>query len=95
MMRVMKRKPYPSDLTNEQWVRLAPHLPQAQVRGAPRRVNLREIINALLYLSRTGCQWRMLPHDLPPWETVYAYFRHWRGMEPGNGSIANCELRCE
>ncbi|MFZ1041050.1 MAG: transposase [Anaerolineales bacterium] len=69
----MKRKPCPSDLTNEQWARLAPHLPQAQVRGAPRRVNLREIIDALLYLSRTSCQWRMLPHDLPPWETVYAW----------------------
>jgi len=93
MMRLMKRKPYPSDLTNEQWVRLAPHLPQAQVRGAPRRVNLREIINALLYLSRTGCQWRMLPHDLPPWETVYAYFSHWRG--DGTWERLNRELRIE
>ena len=93
MMQIMKRKPYPSDLTDEQWVRLAPHLPPAQARGAPRRVNLREIINALLYLSRTGCQWRMLPHDLPRWETVYAYFSQWRG--DGTWERLNRELRIE
>ncbi len=89
----MKRKPYPSDLTDEQWMRLAPHLPKAQLRGAPRRVKLRELINALLYLSRTGCQWRMLPHDLPEWETVYAYFSHWRG--DGTWERLNRELRIE
>jgi putative transposase len=89
----MKRKPYPSDLTDEQWARLAPHLPKAQPRGAPRRVDLREILNALLYLSRSGCQWRMLPHDLPPWETVYAYFSHWRG--DGAWERLNRELRIE
>ena len=93
MMRIMKRKAYPSDLTDEQWARLAPHLPKAQPRGAPRRVNLREIVNALLYLSRSGCQWRMLPHDLPPWETVYAYFSHWRG--DGTWERLNRELRIE
>ena len=93
MMRIMKRKVYPSDLTDEQWARLAPHLPKAQPRGAPRRVNLREIVNALLYLSRSGCQWRMLPHDLPPWETVYAYFSHWRG--DGTWERLNRELRIE
>jgi transposase len=75
-MRLMKRKPYLGDLTDEQWVRLAPHLPQAQVRRAARRVNLCEILNELLYLSHTDRQWRMLPHDLPPWEAVYAYFSH-------------------
>lgn len=89
----MKRKPYPSDLTDEQWVRLAPHLPKAQARGAPRQVKLREIINALLYLSRTGCQWRMLPHDFPEWETVYAYFSDWRG--DGTWERLNRELRIE
>jgi putative transposase len=89
----MKRKPYPSDLSDEQWSRLAPHLPVPELRGAPRRVNLREIINALLYLSRTGCQWRMLPHDLPPWETVYAYFSQWRG--DGTWERLNRELRIE
>ena len=89
----MKRKPYPSDLTDEQWAKLKPHLPLPQSRGAPRRVNLREILNALLYLSRTGCQWRMLPHDLPPWEKVYYYFSHWR--DDGTWERLNRELRIE
>ncbi len=89
----MKRKPYPSDLTDEQWAKLKPHLPPAHSRGAPRRVNLREILNALLYLSRTGCQWRMLPHDLPPWEKVYYYFSPWR--DDGTWERLNRELRIE
>lgn len=89
----MRRKPYPTDLTNEQWAILKPHLTQAHGRGAPRRVNLREIINALLYLSRTGCQWRMLPHDLPPWETVYYYFSQWR--DDGTLERINRALRIE
>ncbi len=89
----MKRKPYPSDLTDEQWAKLKPHLPPPKSRGSPRRVNLREIINALLYLSRTGCQWRMLPHDLPPWEKVYYYFSQWR--DDGTWERLNRELRIE
>ena len=89
----MNRKAYPSDLSNEQWARLEPHLPKPQRRGSPRRVNLREIVNALLYLSRTGCQWRMLPHDLPAWETVYAYFKQWR--DDGTWERLNRELRIE
>lgn len=92
-MRIMKRKPYPSDLTDEQWQQLAPHLPKPHLRGSPRRVDLREILNALLYLSRTGCQWRMLPHDLPAWEKVYAYFSQWRG--DGTWERLNRELRIE
>jgi putative transposase len=89
----MKRKPYPSDLTDEQWAQLKPHLPPRHERGAPRRVNLREVLNALLYLSRTGGQWRMLPHDLPPWATVYYYFSHWR--DDGTWERLNRELRIE
>jgi len=92
-MRLMKRKRYPTDLTDEQWVILKPHLTKRPGRGAPRRVNLREIINALLYLSRTGCQWRMLPHDLPPWETVYYHFSQWR--DDGTWQRVNRELRIE
>ncbi len=92
-MGIMKRKPYPTDLTDKQWAILKPHLTLAQGRGAPRRVNLREIINALLYLSRTGCQWRMLPHDLPPWESVYYYFSQWR--DDGTWERLNRELRIE
>lgn len=92
-MRFMKRKAYPSDLTDEQWKKLEPHLPKPQKRGAPRRANLREIINALRYLSRTGCQWRMLPHDLPSWEIVYYYFSQWR--DSGDWERLNRELRIE
>ncbi len=89
----MKRKPYPTDLTDEQWAQLEPHLPRPQGRGSPRRADLREILNALLYLSRTGCQWRMLPHDLPPWEKVYYYFSHWR--DDGTWERLNREVRIE
>ncbi|WIG59963.1 MAG: Transposase [Ktedonobacterales bacterium] len=74
----MNRTPYPSDLTDEQWQRIAPLIPPAKPRGRPRAVDFREIINAILYWSRTGCQWRQLPHDLPPWGTVHYYHRRWR-----------------
>jgi len=62
----MERKPYPSDLTDAQWRELAPVLPAAKGGGRPRTVDLREVINGILYVLRTGCPWRMLPHDLPP-----------------------------
>jgi len=88
---LIRRKPYPTDLTDAQWEVLKPHLPAPNKRGAPRTVNLREIINALLYLARTGCQWRMLPHDLPPWQTVYEYFKKWR--DDGTWERLNRELR--
>ena len=71
----MKCKSYPSDLTDEQWELLSPLLPAAKPGGRPRTVELREVLNAILYVLRTGCAWRMLPHDLPPWQTVYKYFR--------------------
>ncbi len=71
----MKRKTYPSDMTDEQWELLSPLLPAAKPGGRPRTVDLREIINAIMYVLRTGCAWRMLPHDLPPWQTAYKYFR--------------------
>ena len=92
-MGLMRRKAYPTDLTNEQWAILKPHLTKAHGRGSPQRVNLREVVNALLYLSRTGCQWRMLPHDLPPWEKVYYYFKQWR--DDGTLERINGELRTE
>ena len=71
------RKPYPSDLTDEQWDILAPLLPAAKSGGRPRSVDLRETVNGILYVLRSGCAWRMLPNDLPPWQTVYKYFRRW------------------
>jgi putative transposase len=91
-MPFMRRKPYPSDISNEEWKKLQPLLPKPR-RGAPRRVNMREIVNALRYLTRTGCQWRMLPHDLPPWEKVYYYFSEWR--DGGDWERINRELRIE
>jgi putative transposase len=74
------RQAYPSDLTNEQWGLLKPLLPPPRTDhiGRPREIDLREVINAILYLNRSGCQWDMLPHDLPPKSTVYDYFAQWR-----------------
>jgi putative transposase len=74
----MERKRYPSDLTDAQWARLAPLLPPAKGGGRPRTVDLREVMNGILYRLREGCTWRALPHDLPPWGTVHTYFRTWR-----------------
>jgi putative transposase len=73
----MKRKPYPSDLTDEQWAVLEPLLPRPSRRGRPRKTDLREIVNALFYHAREGGSWRALPHDFPPWRTVYNYFQGW------------------
>jgi putative transposase len=72
------RKTYPSDLTNAQWAILEPLVPAHKHGGRPRTVDMREIINTILYLNRTGCQWDMLPHDLLPKSTVYEYFAQWR-----------------
>ena len=74
----MKRKPYPSDLTDEQWDVLASLLPSAKTVGRPRTVDLREVVNGIVYVLRNGCTWRAMPHDLPPWGTVWWYFREWR-----------------
>jgi transposase len=72
-----ERYAYPSDLNEEQWSRIAPLLSPAKDGGRPRTTNLREIVNALLYALSSGCPWRMLPHDFPGWQTVYAYYRLW------------------
>ena len=74
----MKRKAYPSDLTDAQWEELEPLLPPAKPGGRRRSVNMREVINGILYVLRGGIPWRMIPHDLPPWGTVWWYFREWR-----------------
>lgn len=73
-----KRKAYPSDVTNAEWKLLKPLLPPPKPRGRKRRVNLREVVNAIFYVLRTGCQWDYLPHDFPPPDTVYGYFRQWK-----------------
>jgi putative transposase len=74
----MERNPYPSDITDEQWSLIESHIPPEKSGGRPRTVNLREVINGILYLNRTGCSWRMIPHDLPPWGTVHYYYRRFR-----------------
>jgi putative transposase len=71
------RKEYPTDLTPEQWALIEPLLPPAKHGGRPRTVDLREVLNTLLYQARTGCQWDMLPHDLLPKSTVFGYFQRW------------------
>jgi putative transposase len=73
----MKRPSYPTDLTDAQWATLAPLLPDAPWWGRPRAVDLREICNAILYVTRYGITWDALPHDLPNRSTVYRYFQQW------------------
>ena len=75
---VAERKAYPSDLTDEQWELIRIVIPEPKPGGRPRSVDMREVVNALLYLNRSGCQWDMLPHDLPPKSTAYEYFAAWR-----------------
>ena len=74
----MNRKAYNSDLTNSEWAILAPFIPPALPGGRPRKHDMREVLDAIFYISRGGCAWRLLPHEFPPWQTVYHYFRAWR-----------------
>lgn len=77
----MEHKPYPSDLTDEQWAILQPLIPTARPGGRPRKTDMRRVLDALFYVTRQGCTWRALPHDFPPWKTVYNYFQwfQWDG----------------
>ena len=77
-MQAIARKSYATDLTDEQWAILEPLIPPAQTGGRKREVSMREVVNTILYLNRTGCQWDMLPHDMLPKSTVYDYFAAWR-----------------
>lgn len=74
----LRRSEYPSDLTDEQWKLIRDLLPEARRGGRPRSTCVREVVNALFYLNRTGCAWRYLPKNFPPWQTVYDYFSKWR-----------------
>ena len=74
----MTRTSYPSDLTDAQWSIIALLIPSAWPGGRHRSVDMREVFNGILYLNRTGCSWRQLPHDLPPWGTVHYYYRRFR-----------------
>jgi putative transposase len=73
-----QRKPYPSDLSDGEWEILKSLIPAPKGFGHPVEVDFREILNAIFYVQRTGCQWEMLPHDLPPYTTVYGYFQKWQ-----------------
>jgi putative transposase len=74
----MKREPYPSDLSDAQWSVLENLIPEARPGGRPRKHAMRDVLNALFYVAREGCSWRALPHDFPPWKTVYNYFQAWQ-----------------
>src|SRR5215204_2996262 len=72
------RNPYPTDLPDTEWACLESHLPAPKATGRPRIHSPREILDAIFYVLRSGCPWRLLPHDFPPWKTVFHYFRVWR-----------------
>jgi transposase len=74
----MKTHDYPSDLTDAQWALIEPHIPPVQPGGRPRKTDMRDVLDAIFYILRTGCQWRYLPGDLPPKSTVWRYFDRWR-----------------
>jgi len=74
----MNRQPYPSDLTDHEWRIVESLLPPAHPGGRPRSVNLREVLNGIFYVVRSGRTWRMLANDLPSWGTVHYYYRRWR-----------------
>jgi putative transposase len=74
----MRTHHYPSDLTDEQWVLIEPHIPAAPPGGRPRKTDVRDVVDAIFYILRTGCQWRYLPVDFPPKSTVWRYFDQWR-----------------
>lgn len=94
MTKPSEREPYPSDLSDVEWQQVEPHLPKRRSpRGRKREHSLREIVNAIFYVLRSGCAWRMMPHDLPPWKTVYHYFRLWR--KDGVWEEVNAALRTE
>jgi putative transposase len=73
-----RRLPYTTDLTDEEWQILAPLLPPEKSGGRPRKYPIREVINGIQYILRGGCAWRLMPHDLPHWQTAYQTWRAWR-----------------
>jgi transposase len=85
------RKRYPSDLSDAEWMILEPLVPAVKTGGRPARWSRREIVNAIFYALRAGGQWRALPHDLPPWQTVYGYYWRWRNA--GTWEMINTALR--
>jgi len=87
----MARRAYPTDLTDAQWAVLEPLVPPPRPGGRPPKHPRRELVDAMLYVLRSGEAWRLLPHDLPPWQTVYHSFRLWR--RDGTWERVNAALR--
>jgi transposase len=87
----MRRNSYPTDLTDAQWQRIARWVPEPKSGGRPAKYSRREIVNAILYLTRNGCAWRSLPHDLPPYRIVFHYFRLWQ--QDGTWEELHSQLR--
>lgn len=77
MRSTMGRRAYSSDLTDKQWEVLRPLIPLPSLEGRPPKIERREMVNAILYVLRSGCPWRLLPHEFPAWQTVYYSFRRW------------------
>ncbi|GED83200.1 hypothetical protein TNCT6_02850 [Streptomyces sp. 6-11-2] len=101
-MRGMERRPYPSDLSDEQWALIEPMIKAwkqdrvgRSATGDPGTCDLREVVNAIFYQNRTGCQWRYLPHDLPAWWAVFYYFTLWRqdGLDQRIQELLRCQVR--
>jgi putative transposase len=89
----MPRRPYPSDLSDAQWAAVAPHVPAPKPGGRPVKHDRRSLVDAIFYVLRTGCQWRALPHEYPPWSTVYWWFRRWRLDGTWEGIVAALRAR--
>ena len=87
----MARKRSPTDLSDSQWKRIAPFIPPFKPGGRPRTTDMREVMNAIFDIARTGCGWRMLPHDFPKWRTVYEFYACWR--DDGTWETMNARLR--
>ena len=88
------RRAYQSDLSDAEWSCLAGHLPAPKANARPRLHGLREILDAIFYVLKSGCAWRLLPHDFPPWKTLYHYyFRSWRLLEDGTWERMHSALR--
>jgi putative transposase len=87
----MERNPYPTDLTDAQWQRIEPWVPAPKPGGRPPSYTRREILDAILYVTRNGCVWRSLPHDLPPYRIVFHYFRLWQ--RDGTWETLHAKLR--
>src|SRR5919202_5986935 len=87
----MQSTRYPTDLSDDEWRCIGPHLPCSTGQGRPRLHGLRAILNAVFYVLKSGCPWRLLPREFPPWKTVYDWFRRWR--IDGTWERLNAELR--